>query len=62
MEYFLGVHLLKKLKNAEIIEYIAELCFISKNINPKAETIESYISSKHFDRKAWSKQILWTID
>ena len=38
-------------KNAEIIEYIAELCFISKNINPKAETIESYISSKHFDRK-----------
>jgi len=38
-------------KNAEIIEYIAELCFITKNINPNAINIERYISTKHFDRK-----------
>ncbi len=38
-------------KNAEIIEYIAELCFITRNINPSAKAIESFISSKHFDRK-----------
>ena len=38
-------------KNAEIIEYIAELAYITKNINPMAETIEKYISKKHFQRK-----------
>jgi len=39
------------LKNAEIIEYLAELCFITKNLNPSSETIEEFISSKHFNRK-----------
>ena len=39
------------LKNAEIIEYLAELCFITKNLNPSSEIIEDFISSKHFNRK-----------
>ena len=39
------------LKNAEIIEYLAELCFITRNLNPSSETIEDFISSKHFNRK-----------
>ena len=38
-------------KNAEIIEYIAELFFLTKIINPNAEVIESYIANKHFNRK-----------
>ena len=38
-------------KNAEIIEYLAELFYLTKFINPKAKEIESYISKKHFNRK-----------
>lgn len=38
-------------KNAEIIEYIAEISFLTKNINPDAKLVEEYISSKHFNRK-----------
>ena len=38
-------------KNAEIIEYLAELCFITKNLNPDSKTIEEFIANKHFDRK-----------
>ena len=38
-------------KNAEIIEYIAEISFLTKNINPDSKLVEEYISSKHFNRK-----------
>lgn len=38
-------------KNAEIIEYIAELYFLTKIINPNSEALESYIANKHFNRK-----------
>ena len=46
-----GKNIEEAFKNAEIIEYIAELAYITKNINPMAETIEKYISNKHFQRK-----------
>jgi len=38
-------------KNAEIIEYIAELFFLTKIINPNSDVIESFIADKHFNRK-----------
>ena len=37
--------------NAEIIEYVAEMCFITRSLNPDAKTIEEYIAEKHFNRK-----------
>ena len=46
-----GKSIEEALKNAEIIEYLAELCFITKNLNPSSEIIEDFISSKHFNRK-----------
>jgi L-ribulose-5-phosphate 4-epimerase len=46
-----GKSIEEALKNAEIIEYLAELCFITRNLNPSSETIEEFISSKHFNRK-----------
>lgn len=46
-----GRDIYEAFKNAEIIEYIAELCFITQQINPSAKEIESYISHKHFSRK-----------
>lgn len=38
-------------RNAEIIEYIAELAFLTNLITSNPKTIEKYISSKHFQRK-----------
>lgn len=46
-----GKDIYQAYKNAEIIEYIAELCFITQQINPSAKEVESYISNKHFLRK-----------
>lgn len=46
-----GSDIYEAFKNAEIIEYIAELCFLTQQINPSAKEIESYISHKHFSRK-----------
>ena len=38
-------------RNAEIIEYIAELAFLTNRITNNPKTIEEYIASKHFQRK-----------
>lgn len=38
-------------RNAEIIEYIAELAFLTNRLTNNPKTIEEYIASKHFQRK-----------
>ena len=39
------------LKNAEIIEHLAKLNYITENINPSISELNSYILDKHFYRK-----------
>ena len=52
MEYFAwGVSIEDAFKNAEIIEYIAELNYLTNIINPDSKKIEEYIANKHFNRK-----------
>jgi len=46
-----GETITQALDNAEIIEYIAEICILTKTLNPNSETIEKFIAKKHFDRK-----------
>ncbi len=46
-----GVDIEEAYRNAEIIEYIAELAFLTNTITSNPKTIENYIASKHFQRK-----------
>lgn len=46
-----GVDIEEAYRNAEIIEYIAELAFLTNRITSNPKTIENYIASKHFQRK-----------
>lgn len=46
-----GVSIEDAFKNAEIIEYIAELNYLTNVINPDSKKIEEYIANKHFNRK-----------
>ena len=36
-----GATITQDLDNAEIIEYIAEICILTKTLNPNSETIEN---------------------
>ena len=38
-------------KNAEIIEYLAQMAYQTKNINSSSMVIEEYIANKHYERK-----------
>ena len=37
--------------NAEIIEYLAQMAYQTKNINSSSMVIEEYIANKHYERK-----------
>ena len=41
----------ESLDNAEIIEYIAKLAYLTNNINQKSIPIDNYLNSFHFNRK-----------
>ena len=46
-----GKNLDEAIRNAEIIEFIARLAFITLNINNKTKTISKHLHAKHFYRK-----------
>ncbi len=46
-----GKNMDEAFNNAEIIEYIAKLAYLTKNINPKAVSVNSYLNIFHFQRK-----------
>ena len=46
-----GKDLNHAMKNAESLEYIARLAFLTLNINPKTLSVKKYLQDKHFERK-----------
>ena len=46
-----GANSKESLNNAEIIEYIAKLAYLTKKINSKSIPIDKYLNSFHFNRK-----------
>ena len=46
-----GQNLEEAFKNAEIIEYLAKMNFLTKSLNPMQTDVPDYLSTKHFNRK-----------
>lgn len=46
-----GKSLFDAYKNAEIIEYLAKMNFLTKTLNKSQDTVPDYLSEKHFSRK-----------
>ena len=46
-----GRDIFEALINAELIEYIAEMAYLTESLSKEAAGIETYVSKKHFNRK-----------
>ena len=46
-----GKDIIQAYKNAEIIEYLAKMNFLTKTLNSKQKIVPEYLSKKHFNRK-----------